>query len=182
QRVPVSLRPEWSVVETPVDWKAVGTITEVVVLVRRTGDAETAAGTVYLDLRFERLSLLRKLSTSPGARAGGVLLLASLAALLTALLRALAGPRREREPTGGAEEAPPDTDRPGQSWHDGLGRDFVLGSGSVFIAALAVGIYLLGARGPLEVGWTALGVAAAGAALAEWLKFGLTGKHLTAGE
>src|SRR5262249_19099421 len=37
-------------------------------------------------------------------------------------------------------------------------------------------------RGPFEVGWTALGVAVAGAALAEWWKYGLTGRHLTAAE
>src|SRR5262249_54623856 len=46
----------------------------------------------------------------------------------------------------------------------------------------AAAIYLLSQREPLEAGWTSVGMAVAGAALAEWLKFGLTGRHLTAGE
>ena len=52
----------------------------------------------------------------------------------------------------------------------------------MLIALLVVETYVLGGRGPLETGWTALGLAIAGAAVAEWWKFGLTGKHLTAVE
>ena len=52
----------------------------------------------------------------------------------------------------------------------------------VFILLLAMGIFLLGEQRPLDVGWTALGMAVAGVAIAGWWKFGLTGKHLTAAE
>ena len=60
--------------------------------------------------------------------------------------------------------------------------DLIQGVGVVLIALLVVETYLLGGRGQLEVGWTALGLAIAGAAVAEWWKVGLTGKHLTAPE
>src|SRR5262249_50799073 len=56
------------------------------------------------------------------------------------------------------------------------------GAGVVFIAILVIAIDLLGAKGPLEAGWTALGIAIAGAAVAEWWKYGLTRTHLTPAE
>ena len=59
----------------------------------------------------------------------------------------------------------------------GLHRDFVIGAGIILIASLAISIYGLSTKGILEVGWSALLAAVAGAVIAEWLKFGLTGKH-----
>jgi cyclic beta-1,2-glucan synthetase len=165
QSIPVPLQPGWARREAAVDWPRVGSVQEIVVVVERTGDAESVAGTLDLDVRFGRLTLLRQLSTHPAARIGGVLLVSLLGALVTALLGVVIG--RLREPAAG----------PGGLW-----RDFVLGVGVVGIAVLVVGIYLLGEREQLEIGWTALGFAVAGAVLAEWLKFGLTGKHLTPGE
>jgi cyclic beta-1,2-glucan synthetase len=68
------------------------------------------------------------------------------------------------------------------AWFGGLKRDLVCSTSVVFIAGLATWVYMLGGQSPLAVGWSALAVALAGAAIAEWLKHGLTGKHLTAVE
>src|SRR5262249_26815413 len=152
-------------------------------------------GSLYLDLRFERLPLLRKLSTFPAARIGGTLLVALVVALLAALVNLVAGRRprvradAEEDFVADAERRPPLTPTPlppgergwgeGAAWWRSLMQDAVRGVGAVFTVGLAVAVYLLGERGQLETGWAALGVAAAGAALAEWWKFGLTGKHLT---
>src|SRR5262249_4243896 len=144
---------------------------------------EPAVGSVYLDVGFEHLSLLRKLGTLPAARIGGVLLISLFGAFLMAgaAWSAKRGARSAESSAVGAPRSALCAPR-FATWQHSLKRDFVLGAGSVFTAGLVVGIYLLGASGALEAGWTALGVAVAGAVLAEWWKFGLTGKHLTAGE
>ena len=49
----------------------------------------------------------------------------------------------------------------------------------VSIAGLATCVYILGQRGVWRFGWQELLVAIAAGALAEWSKYGLTGKHLT---
>jgi cyclic beta-1,2-glucan synthetase len=193
QRIPLPLQPEWTYREEAVSWPTVGTVTEVVFLVNPTEGSEPAEGTLYLDLRFERLPMLRKLSTFPAARIGGALLTGLIAALLAALVGVAAG--RARGARTAAEEysvsyaEAPSAFSPGEgsggehaAWWRGLKQDITYGGGVVFTVALAVAVYLLGERGPLEVGWAALGVAVAGAALAEWWKYGLTGKHLMARE
>ena len=158
QRIPLELHHDWAPAQQDVDWKAIGTLSEVVVSVSRVGEGEPASGTIDLDVRFERLPLSQRLATYRAARLGGVLLVGLVAALLAGLApRATAGPR----PRGG------------------LLRDAVQGAGAVAIAGLAIGIYALSSRGPMEVGWLPLGFAVAGVALGEWWKFGLTGRHLT---
>ena len=59
--------------EVFVDWPAVGQLKEVVVSVNPVAGAEAAAGTAYLDVQFDRLSAVRRLSTHPAGRMGGVL-------------------------------------------------------------------------------------------------------------
>jgi cyclic beta-1,2-glucan synthetase len=147
QRIPLESHPEWSHREETVDWEAIGAPTEVVVLVRRDGDGEAAAGTVFLDVRFDRLPALRKLSTSAGARFGGVLLASLLGALLTALVGAASGGWRGGEASGAVEGFPGREPAAGASWLRRLGRDFVHGVGAVSIAVLAIVIYLAGAKG-----------------------------------
>ena len=162
QRIPLTIQPDWAGREWLLDWTTIGSLKEVVVSVSRSGDDPPSAGTLLFDIRFERLPPLRKLGLSPAARFGGVVLAALVAAALAALLR-FANPRGGR------------TSR-------GLGRDLVQGIGVVAVAALALGIDVIGGLGPLEVGWAPIWLALAGAALAEWWKFGLTGKHLTPAE
>ena len=126
QRIPLELHHDWAPAQQDVDWKAIGTLSEVVVSVSRVGEGEPASGTIDLDVRFERLPLSQRLATYRAAKLGGVLLVGLVAALLAALApRATAGPR----PRGG------------------LLRDAVQGAGAVAIAGLAIGIYALELEG-----------------------------------
>jgi cyclic beta-1,2-glucan synthetase len=61
----------------------------------------------------------------------------------------------------------------------GLLRDFILGSATVLLAALAICLYVHGTREAAGIGWFVAAAAIAGGAIAEWSKFGLTGRHLT---
>jgi cyclic beta-1,2-glucan synthetase len=63
----------------------------------------------------------------------------------------------------------------------GLKRDFVGGAAAVLLAGLAIGVYAGGNGGGSSWGSVLL-IATLGTALAEWLKLGLTGRHLTPGE
>jgi cyclic beta-1,2-glucan synthetase len=117
QQIPLHLQPSWTFLEETVDWQKIGTLTEVVALVSRLGDDESAVGTVYLDVRFDQLPLLRKLSMSPGARIGGVLLVSIFGALLTALLQGLSGRRPGRETTCAASAFPEQLPGPGGDAH-----------------------------------------------------------------
>ncbi len=182
QRIPVPLQPDWAFREEAVAWQTVGNLTEVVVLVAPTGSGEPVEGTLLMELRFERLPLLRKLSTFPAARIAGVLLVSLLLAALAAL--AAAARRRREGRTADAGVDWPDAVEPPRdaAWWRGVKQDVIYGVGVGLTAGLAAAVYLLGERGPQQVGWTPLLVAAAGAPLAGWWKVGLTGKHLTPGE
>ena len=182
QRIPLPIHPDWAPVEEIVNWPAIGTLSEVVVSVSPTAQSGSAKGSIAIDIRFKRLSILRKLGMSSWARFGGVFLASLVGWLLASLLRSTAFPWPGREPTSESEalpgqSVPAETTRP--RW---LLRDLVKGAGAVFIVVLAMAIDLLGEKGPLEAGWTALGIAIAGAAIAEWWKYGLTRRHLAAAE
>ena len=56
QRIPLEIRSDWIPVEQTIDWPAIGTVKEVVVLVNSISDREPATGTILIDARFERLS------------------------------------------------------------------------------------------------------------------------------
>ena len=133
--------------------------------------SEPVTGTVHFDVRFDRLSLSRKLSTHVMARLGGVLIVSLAGALFAALLGRFLGPKR----TADARDAARPASTP--SRFAGLRHDFVIGAGIILIASLTISIYGLGTKGILEAGWSALLAAVAGAVIAEWLKLGLTGKH-----
>ena len=180
QRIPLAIQPEWTPIEEAVDWPAIGAFREVVLSVSHTGDGGPATGTILIDGRFEQLSPLRKLGMLPSARLAGVILASLLLALLIGLAAGDGAAMAGNGPSDRGEESrsrsPPHGSRgPERSWGISSGA-----AGSVFIVLLAMGIFLLGEQRPLDAGWTALGMAVAGAAIAEWWKFGLTGKHLTA--
>jgi cyclic beta-1,2-glucan synthetase len=63
-----------------------------------------------------------------------------------------------------------------------LKQDCVFGTAAASIAGLAIWVFVLGQKTQAEAGWGALQVAIAGLAVAECLKRGLTGKHLSLGE
>lgn len=172
QRALLPLNDHWTQIEVPVDWAEIGTLQEAVVLVTPAG-SEPAEGTVYLQGEFDRLPVLQKLGSLFAARVAGVLLISLLGATVIALPRIFSKgcqTRRRSQP-----EAP-------ATWFGRLPRDFVYGAAVVFVASVMIGVYALGDQNPLEAGWIALGLALAGAGVAEWLKYGLTGKHLTPGE
>ncbi|HZW32139.1 MAG TPA: hypothetical protein VFF52_15615, partial [Isosphaeraceae bacterium] len=178
QRIPVEVHTDWTPTGELVDWPRIGTLKEVVVSVTPAGDAAPAQGMIAIDARFERLSPLQRLSLSPVARLGGVLLAGLLVALLTALLRSVLG----RQSTSATASFPARRLEVESSWLRGLRADLVRGAGTVFIALLVIEIALIGDKRPLELGWTAVWVALAGAAIAQWWKYGLTGRHLTPAE
>ena len=170
QRIAIPLTPAWSLTEAVIEWQRVGAFSEAVVVVSQAG-SEPATGTVHLDVRFDRLSPARKLSTHVMGRLGGVLILSLAGTLFAALLGRFFGPKRTADAWDTAR--PVSTPTP----FAGLRRDFVVGTGIILMASLAISIYGLSTKGILEVGWSALLAAVAGAVIAEWLKFGLTGKH-----
>ena len=182
QRIPLPIHPDWAPVEEIVNWPAIGTLSEVVVSVSPTAQSGTAQGSIAIDIRFKRLSILRKLGMSPWARFGGVFLASLVGWLLASLLRSAAFPWPRREPTSESEALPGQSVPAETTWPRWLLRDLVKGAGRRIHRRSGDGDRPPGEKGPLEAGWTALGIAIAGAAVAEWWKFGLTRRHLTAVE
>ena len=179
QRIPLEIQSDWIPVEQTIDWQVVGTVKEVVLLVNGVGNREPAKGTILIDARFERLSVLRRLSLSNGIRFGAVLLASLLVAMLTALLRSVGGWWSEGETSNKSETLAKQAPSASPAGLQPLVGDLVRSAGVVLIALLVIEVFILGSRGRLETGWTALGLAFAGAAVAEFWKIGLTGKHLT---
>src|SRR5205814_447912 len=122
---------DWTFREEVVAWPTIGTLTEVVFLVNRAGGSEPVEGTLYLDLRFQRLPSLQKLSTYPAARIGGTLLIGLVMALLAAVVALAVGPGRGARTT--AEE---DSVSDANAWRS-LKQDVFYGGGAVFTAGLA---------------------------------------------
>ncbi len=179
QRIPLEIQSDWASVEQTIDWPLIGTVKEVVFMVNSISNRAPASGTILIDARFERLPVLRKLSLSTGVRFAGVLLASLMIWLVTALLRAIGGWRSGSDTDFRVETL---VVRPAPARAAGLQQlmgDLVRSAGVVLIALLVIETFSLGSRGRLETGWTALGLAVAGAAVAEWWKIGLTGKHLT---
>ena len=179
QRIPLEIRSDWIPVEQTIDWPVIGTVREVVLLVNSISDRAPASGTILIDARFNRLPVLRKLSLSPGVRFAGVLLASLMLAMLTALLRSAGGWRSGGDTTLKTETLAERASPARSAGLHQLVEDLVRSAGVVLIALLVIETYILGSRGPLETGWTPLGLAVAGAAVAAWWKIGLTGKHLT---
>jgi hypothetical protein len=93
QRIAIPLTPAWSLTEAVIEWQLVGAFSQAVVLVSQAG-SKPATGTVHLDIRFDRLSPARKLSTHVMGRLGGVLIVSLAGALFAGFLGRFFGPRR----------------------------------------------------------------------------------------
>ena len=182
QRIPLTIHSEWTPIEVLLDWPAIGALKEVVVSVNPAADGGPVVSSIAIDGHFEKLPILRKLSMSPLARFGGVLLASLLVSMLRAVLRAVTRGQPWSEPNEALETLTASLSAPESSWVRQLRKDLVRGGGAVLIGLLVIEIVLIGDKGRLEAGWAALGMALAGAAIAEWWKFGLTGRHLTAWE
>ena len=183
QRIPLEVHSEWVPDEQLIDWPAIGEVKEVVLLLNnRASRGESAAGSLLIDARFERLTVLRRLSLSPGVRFTGVLLAGLLAAFVTALLRSVLRLRSEAKTISGIETFAERTNQARSNHWPQLLQDLVRSLGIVLLCLLVIEVFQLGSRNVLETGWTAVGLALAGAGLAEWWKAGLTGQHLTVRE
>ena len=181
QRIDLGIQPDWRPIDQLIHWQSIGAIKEVVVLVNSNNVHQPVTGTILIDVRFQQLSDLRRLSLSQmvrftscrSRRYGSCVPCATTtwclfgSAIAVQLAEWNSEDQREQFPTGR------------RSTLRLLLRDLIQGMGVAMIALLVIETYLLGARGRLETGWTALGLAIAGAAVAEWWKVGLTGKHLT---
>jgi cyclic beta-1,2-glucan synthetase len=172
QRIPIALHPGWTPAEEEVHWPAIGRLNEVVVLIEPRGDSLVVEGSVDVDVRFERLSMLRELSTSVLARIGGVLLAACLGAGLVVWLGGWTGRRRSEDER--SREATPT--------RAGLRQDLILGLLSVATAGIVARVYALGGLGPLETGWEAVHLACWGGLLGEWWTYSLTRRHVSSAE
>ncbi|QEH39254.1 N,N'-diacetylchitobiose phosphorylase (plasmid) [Aquisphaera giovannonii] len=174
QRIPLTLGDRWTSVEPLIDWPAIGSLNEMVLLVNPAGDGPPAKGTLRLDARFEPLPTLRKLSLSAPARLGGVLAASLVLATLAGLVRSMTV-RRGDDPgeiTGHRDEP---------SWRPLL-ADLGRGLGVAMIASASLATYHLGSLDAMEAGWWPLAIALAGVAAAGWWKLVLAGEALTAGE
>ena len=116
QRIPLQIYPDWTPIEVLVDWPAVGALKEVVVSVNSAADSAPATSSIEIDGRFEKLSVIRKLSMSPLARLGGVLLASLVVSVLVAILRKATSGQPAREPTGAVETFPAAVSAPESSW------------------------------------------------------------------
>ncbi len=167
QSAPVLLGPGWTYIKESVDWERIGKLNEVVFVVSPTDNKKRLDGVLYFDLNFYKLTLLQKQSMT--VKAVLVLALSLILALLAGSAGALFGKRPvSKEP----------------SYVSGIKRDLLYGVTSVMILGLAIEIYYLGTLNPLSSGFSLifLAVGLMGAVIAETLKLGLTGRHLTTAE
>ena len=165
QRIPLQVHDGWSETEHQLDWDAIGTLKEGVVLVVRSGDGPPVSGTLSFSVELSRLPLLRRFSLMPLARLCAILLLGLVVAGLAAVPGRCPGIARQ----SGC--------RPARDFRrSGLAADFVLGSSVVFVIVIALGIYDLSGR--TDAGWSCVVLGLAAVAVSEWMKYGLSGKHL----
>ncbi len=204
----MELAVNWNSTRRTVDWEQIGTLSEVVFLVEAAGDdavksRAAASGTVYLECRFGRLSLLEAILLSPYGRLGAAAAIGLLAALLVGVGRL--APGRLFLGRSGGDHSP---ERSHFSWWRfrnrrqerrrrehvavpfggtsgfarALLRDVAFGTAAVLTACVALAVQELGARSVLDSGYVFLGVALAGGLVGQLWKFAATGRMLTAGE
>lgn len=209
QTIPLCLHTGWNSFRELINWNLIGNLKEVVFVVSPTvceslGDnpmwfsptepsaedegmedeevdeSKCITGTLYFDFDFSKVTILQK-HFMP-IETGLIILLSLLAAWMAALAGKMFGRKRDgaKIPGGGCADC--SCGQP--SGFSVLKRDFLYGVAAVMIATVAFHIYSMGALNPLEGGFSLgfLAAGLAGALIAELLKFGLTGKHLTAGE
>ena len=101
---------------------------------------------------------------------------------MTALLGRLSGQHRKDSPLKQSRDES-DLRTPSEtSILSRLKRDFLYGTATVLIAGVVLATYFLGAKSSFQTGYGFLAIALMGAVIAELLKSGLTGKHLTPAE
>ena len=164
RRIPLELGQDWARSAQPIDWRAIGSVNEIVVAIGQVGD-EPASGSITLDARFARQTWASRFLDSPFSKFALVLVIAATLALVEVVVKATIG---EGRPIGFQA--------------GGLRRDLIQGVGTALILGLALAVYEVGGWGPSGGGWGSPWFALAGFAVAAWWKFGLTGRHLMPGE
>ena len=146
---PARTGPAACLFDAPVDWQAVGTISEVVFVASQAG-SQPASGTIVFDAGFRRLPWFGRLSLLPSVRIGGILLLSRFVAFGTVLVGGVSlggGGGSEACFVGRGTASLAREKASAKAWLPGLKRDAVCGTSVVLIAALAAGIYVFGELG-----------------------------------
>ncbi|OGR83510.1 MAG: hypothetical protein A2636_02480 [Elusimicrobia bacterium RIFCSPHIGHO2_01_FULL_64_10] len=181
QSVPVALRSGWVSFQEIVNWDVIGDLNEVVLVVSPAGKA-SSDGSINLYADFIRLTTLprpapaleqpplQKKGSLTRAKIGLVFLAGILLGMMGALLNKFFG-------RGGASASIVSPEVPASP--SSLTRDFLYGTVAVMVAGVALGVYILGGTPASDHNFRFLIFGVAGAAIAELLKFGLTGRHLT---
>jgi cyclic beta-1,2-glucan synthetase len=159
QRFPVRLGPGWNTTRELIDWKKIGSLSETVLLIQRTGGDNPAAGRIRLDMTFRKLPLWQKLRTTLWGRLGGVTVFSLLLSMLVSVIR-----RKMKVAV------------------TGVARDLTFGVATVLIASSVLGVYAIGKMNPLNSGWICFYVAGAGVLISLLLKLTLAGRPVFAGE
>lgn len=159
QVVRVSLERGWNHFRSPVDWNKIGTLREVVFVVSPMYSDKRIGGILYFDLDFYKLGFFDNYLVF--IKAGVIFLLALILSLFAALLGALFGKFRAAARR--------------------INRDLLYGTAAVLIIGTAIGIYAIGTLNPLVTGFTPdfMIIGLMGLVIAEFLKSGLIGKHLS---
>ncbi|WP_156513202.1 GH36-type glycosyl hydrolase domain-containing protein [Planctomyces sp. SH-PL62] len=162
QRLPLSLAPGWNRSEHLLDWSTVGSLDEVVLAVHhRGGGPAQISGTLGFNVQFTPVTLQRGLSLIAIAR----LMAVALAALTSALLASLA--MRGRGSSRG--DGPAVAIAPRRSGALArAARDLALGVGWTATALVVAGVYAIGSRDALAVGWGAAWLAFGGGLAGAW--------------
>ncbi len=193
QNIPLHLETGWNYVREAIDWNTIGDLREVVFVVSPmsvgprgsnpmgfspteaspTDGGKRVDGILYFDINFYKLTFFEK--NFIFVKVGLIFLISFLAALMISFFGRLFSRQRA------SDRLKTTSDEGGVG---GLKRDFLYGIAAVLIVGVALGIYSIGTVRPLEarfgLGFLVIGLA--GAVIAELLKFGITGKHLTAAQ
>ena len=165
QTIPLRLKEGWIHVRETVDWNRIGEINEVTFVVSPTDTSKKLEGILYFDLDFFKMTFLQKYLAL--IKVIAVSVIGIIAALIFAFLGGLFNKKR-------SDNAP----------LSGIKRDFLYAVAAVLILSVGISIYAMGMLSPLDagLGFNYIVVALLGAVIAEILKYGLTGRHLTPSE
>ncbi|MDP3789450.1 MAG: hypothetical protein Q8R48_03500, partial [Candidatus Omnitrophota bacterium] len=164
QTIPLRLEHGWNYTREAVDWDKIGDLGEVVFVVSPMDAGEKSNGILYFYLDFYKLTFLEKYFTL--VKVGVVFAISLLMALLAAFIGRLFGRNRSKGKSAALS---------------GFKRDLLYGAAAVLIAGVGLSIYSMGTASPLDesLNFNFLIIGLLGAVIAQILKFGLTGRHLT---
>jgi cyclic beta-1,2-glucan synthetase len=171
QYIPLTLKNGWSYYKQPINWGALGKLTEIVFVVSPTITSGQVEGILLFDAQTFKLTLFQKYCLY--IKIGIVFAAGLLLALLAGLLHFFVRRKGSRSACDGSD-----------SVLSIIKRDLLYGVVTVIIAGVAVYVYNMGTVNPLDEGFNFnfLAIGLIGAAAAGLLKLGITGKLLTPGE